>query len=439
MGLLKVLVRPEKPISNRRFCLVFVFALSLPATPGQASAQDRPAGVLTEPEAVRLGLSRPDVTDLFEGEIAVAQSDVMSAQRWPNPEFSYTHEPSSSLPGDPDQEYLWLSQRFDVSGRRGLRTAAAEHRVRAVTHDTELRRIELEAEIRQRFYEVLQRQMRVEAVKQWAGRMENITDIVRRQEAAGEVSAYDLRRLVRERSSAEARLDSEQANLAQAWERLQALLGRRDPHVPEQRVEGDLLPPTPLAPLESQLAALAVRPDLRGLEQQMAASELEQRAAARWWIPEITLGAGLKQMAQGPFDDTVPLVSAAIALPFLDRQQAERSRAAAQAQLARSQRSLTLARATGEVRGLWQQANGLSNAARRFRKKTVQLSPELMGIAEAAYQGGQTGILELLDAYRSALDAELQALELELSARQAHIELDRLIGRTVVPMQGGAQ
>jgi outer membrane protein, heavy metal efflux system len=145
-------------------------------------------------------------------------------------------------------------------------------------------------------------------------------------------------------------------------------------------------------------------------------------------LPEIALGAGIKQLAQGPFDDSVPLVSAAIVLPLLDRQQPERSRATAQAQLARSQRSLMLARAAGDVRGLWQQANRLSNAARRFREKTVQLSPELIRIAEAAYQGGQTGILELLDAYRSALEAELQALDLEFNARQAHIELDRLTG-----------
>jgi cobalt-zinc-cadmium efflux system outer membrane protein len=197
-------------------------------------------------------------------------------------------------------------------------------------------------------------------------------------------------------------------------------------------VEGTLLPPVPPAPLESQLAALTARPDLRGLEQRVAAAELEQKAAIRWWFPEIALGAGIKQIAQGPFDDLVPLVSTAIALPVLDRQQPERSRADAQAQLARSQRNLLLARAAGDVRGLWQQANRLSNAARRFREKTVQLSPELIRIAEAAYRGGETGILELLDAHRSRLEADLQTLDLELSARQAGIELDRLTGRSVV-------
>ena len=420
---------PKKPIHNRYLWLVFGFVLGLPAALGQPpTMQDLPAGTLTEAEAVRLGLSRPEINALFEAEIGMAQSEVMAARRWPNPEFSYTREEASSIPGDPNQDYFWLTQRLDLSGRRGFRTEAAERRVRAVTHETELRWIELEAEIRQRFYEVLQRQMRVGAVRQWAGHMKDVADIVRRLEAAGEVSTYDLRRLLRERDSAEARLEAEQAGLAQAWERLNALVGLQEPRALEHRVEGTLLPPAPPAPFESQLAALAARPDLRGMKQRVAAAELEQKAATRWWLPEIALGAGIKQIAQGPFDDSVPLVSAAIVLPLLDRQQPERSRATAQAQLARSQRSLTLARAAGDVRGLWQQANRLSNAARRFREKTIQLSPELIRIAEAAYQGGQTGILELLDAYRSALEAELQALDLEFNARQAHIELDRLTG-----------
>jgi hypothetical protein len=54
---------------------------------------------------------------------------------------------------------------------------------------------------------------------------------------------------------------------------------------------------------------------------------LRWKGSDRWWFPEIALGVGIKQVAQGPFDDLVPLVSTAIALPLLDRQQPERSRA----------------------------------------------------------------------------------------------------------------
>ena len=49
-------------------------------------------------------------------------------------------------------------------------------------------------------------------------------------------------------------------------------------------------------------------------------------------------------------------------------------------------------------------------------------------IADAAYRGGELGILELLDAFRGAVDDELQGLELALLARRARIELERAAG-----------
>jgi outer membrane protein, heavy metal efflux system len=149
------------------------------------------------------------------------------------------------------------------------------------------------------------------------------------------------------------------------------------------------------------------------------------------------LGAGVKQVSEGSHQDTGPMVSATISLPVFDRNEPEASRAKAEVQVARNKRSLAWVEAVGDVRGLWQQAQALTAAARRLRERAVNHAPELVSTAEAAYQGGETGILELLDAYRSTLEAELQALELELSTRQAGIELDRLTGRSVARSPGG--
>jgi Outer membrane protein len=426
----------KKPTADRYLGYILGVTLGLLISPGLTSdqgLQDVADRALTEIEAVRLGLSQPEINGLWEGEIGITESEQMAAKRWPNPEFSYSREAASSVQDDAAQDFFWLMQRLDVSGRRGLKTEAAEHRVRSITQATEFRRIELEAEIRQRFYELLQRQERVEAVGQWLSHMENVAGIVRRQAAAGEVSAYDLKRLAREEASVRARLDIEHASLVQAQERLKALLGLQDTSAVALRVEGTLLlPPVPPAPLESHLTNLATRPDLLGLEQQAVAAEHEGQAAGRWWIPEITLGVGVKQIDQGPRNDVAPLVGVSIPIPLLDRQQAERARAAAQAQRVRNEHSLMLARAVGDVRGLWQQVNALADAARRFREQAVEPSPTLVRIAEAAYQGGQTSILELLDAHRSALEAELQALDLEMSAQHTHIELDRVTGRSLV-------
>jgi cobalt-zinc-cadmium efflux system outer membrane protein len=195
-------------------------------------------------------------------------------------------------------------------------------------------------------------------------------------------------------------------------------------------VQGRLLPESP-GPLEDLLAKVAARPDLAALERQAQAAELELRAAQRGWIPEPTLGAGVKQVEQGSETGTGPLLSLSLPLPLLDRQRPEQVRAAAELQIARHRRRVVLAEAAGEIRGLWQQTRALTDAARRLREQTGRSTPDLVRAAEAAYEGAEIGILELLDAYRSALDADLDALALERDARQARIELDQLTGDVI--------
>jgi cobalt-zinc-cadmium efflux system outer membrane protein len=87
------------------------------------------------------------------------------------------------------------------------------------------------------------------------------------------------------------------------------------------------------------------------------------------------------------------------------------------------------ARAEGELRGLYAQGERLRKAALEFRAATVNAAPDLLRIAEAAYRGGESSLLELLDAYRGALEAETTALLLEWKARETRIEYDQLTGR----------
>ena len=124
-----------------------------------------PARVLSEVEAVQRGLARPEVGALLEGEVDVARSDVLAARRLPNPAVSYAREDSSAATTDSLEDLFWLTQRVDLSGRRGLHTEAAQRRVDATGYETERRRLEIEAEIRRRFFEALYRETRIQVVR----------------------------------------------------------------------------------------------------------------------------------------------------------------------------------------------------------------------------------------------------------------------------------
>ena len=58
---------------------------------------------------------------------------------------------------------------------------------------------------------------------------------------------------------------------------------------------------------------------------------------------------------------------------------------------------------------------------------------ELMQIAEVAYREGEVGILELLDAVRTASRARIRTIDLRLEARLAQIALERAVGDTLWP------
>jgi outer membrane protein, heavy metal efflux system len=58
---------------------------------------------------------------------------------------------------------------------------------------------------------------------------------------------------------------------------------------------------------------------------------------------------------------------------------------------------------------------------------------ELSQIAEVAYREGEVGILELLDAVRTASRARIRGIELRLDARLAQIALERAVGDILWP------
>ncbi len=401
--------------------LLSVVLLALPLA---AWAQADPIRALTEAEAVRFGLARTDLSDLERGTIEAAEADALAAGLLPNPTLGYSRDRNRGTHGATEETWQ-IAQTFDVSGRRGLRREAADRRVDAANAGNTLRRSEIAAEIRHRFHETLFKQETVRATKTWTQRFIRVESLVEKLAKAGEASGYDRRRLTRERQTAQARLSTEQADLDRAAERLAALIGL--PGKATASVTG-ALPPTALPPLDKALPRLEQRPDLQVLSRRAEAADLEGRAASRGWVPDVTLGVGPKRTDNGITRENGTLVTFSIPLPVFDRQQAGEKRAVAEALNARAEYSLTRSRAEGDLRGLHRQVERLTTAANDYRTNAVVGSSELLRIAETAYQGGESTLLELLDAYRGALEAEITALNLEWKAREARIEYDLLTG-----------
>jgi len=376
------------------------------------------AASLTEDEALRLALARPELADLDRARIGEAEADAIEAGLWSNPSLEYSRDETGAT-----RETQWqLSQPLDFSGRRRLRRKAANLRIDAAEAGNQTRRGERAAEVRRAFHQTLLQRETLRVVDAWAGRFAVIGGVVDKLARAGEASGYDRRRLERERQAAEARLAEAKAGLERSRARLAALTGQEDGAEPD----GRLLPDAPPDPAVL-LGLLAQRPDLAALSVQALAADADN-AASRRQFPEISLGIGGKEVEDGASRQSGTLLSLSMPLPLFDRRQGDQRRSAARAMAARAEHALALQQTEGELLGLHRQSTQLIQAAGRYRREAVAPSADLLRIAEAAYRAGESNILELLDAYKGAMEAEITALDLEWKARDACIELDQLTG-----------
>ena len=63
-----------------------------------------------------------------------------------------------------------------------------------------------------------------------------------------------------------------------------------------------------------------------------------------------------------------------------------------------------------------------------YRSRLAESGPELVKIAAVAYQEGEIGILQLLDAYRVQRLAQLRLIEIQAAVKEAQIEVERAVG-----------
>ncbi len=378
---------------------------------------------LSEKQSLEFGLHRTDFQQSMSSRLESARGDLTRTETWINPEFELSREEL----GDETETGVWLRQRLDLSGRRGLLRNAAQADLNAVQAEVISSHQERAAVIRQQFFQTLHQQQMQELFDHWVDKFNSVEAAMIKREASGDVSGYDRRRISREKVSLLAQQRASKANHQAAWTQLLGMLAL-DQNQGFDRVKGEL-PPDELPTIAEVMEALEDLPSLVQLQHQTEAKQLASRALAKGHIPDLTIGLGQKRLEGGEVNDNGLMLSAAISLPLFDRQQGEHQRALAELRQIESEYQLSKSQVHAEARSLWQLATQLTANAHLFRQQSLSASYELLSIAETAYRNNELGVLELIDAYRNALESEVSALQLALDARLKQIELDKLIGR----------
>jgi cobalt-zinc-cadmium efflux system outer membrane protein len=402
----------------------FVLVCSIAGASAQSTAT-APTLALTEEEVIRRAHE-------YDVRLAAARSrtlEVRAAQaeraRWPNPTASFVREAVA----DVSDTFVLGRQDLPITGRLGLLGAAGEAASARAVADERLARVEVISGVRRAFDDLVLAQEREDVWRTAVANLDQFIGVLRTREEAGEGSAYDRMRGARTLADIRDGLAGAAMERVRAQGALASYLG---PGVAADQLialsAGALVePPGPLEGLIDQ--ALNERADLRMLQHDIERFVHEQRAADRLSWPTPAVGAGLKQSELGASRHSGYQFSLDLTLPLFDRGQFAATQARAQGDRASAEAAALRRQVAIDVRTAHASLQHGLDRLEAYRRAVADTAEPLVKTALVAYEEGELGILELLDAAQQALGARLRLLDLSASARRAHIELDRVTGR----------
>lgn len=385
--------------------------------PAQAGSFQK---IISEHDAVRYGLERPEIIQQIKSQTDLAESDVMEARTWENPEFSYDQEARNDDLGNIMERNYMLSQKVNISGQRAIRAEAAQQRRDVALLEMENWRLEKTAEIRKTFYQVLYQQQLMEIYAQISSAMDSLAKVMQERKKAGDISRYDLNRLKQEQALLMAEQRQALAEEKRLAQELFAAIGLDDEQATQRAgVTGSLFPGASAGNLEDLLEQAENHPGLTAMKLRIKAFGTDERHAKRSWLPDLDLHMGYKDTNEADADAI--LLGVSLPIPVFDRKAGAQQRASASRRHLQTEYTLALAEKKGSIRGLWHQDQELAAAIQALAEAD---SAALLETAQIAYKAGEIGILEILDAHRSAFEHQVKLLDLMKSARMVRIDLE---------------
>jgi cobalt-zinc-cadmium efflux system outer membrane protein len=376
-----------------------------------------------EVEAVDAALAQGDFAALGEAERAAAEARVRAIPIFDNPEASMTRERVSGSAGESETQ-IGVTQPIDISGRRASLRQAARAESRAVSADVNRRRQERIAETREAYAGCAASTDKAAIAERFVVRLREAERVVDLRTRAGDTAGYDLRRLRVEARSAEAELRLAQGEVnaqCMTLARLTGLAGAR----PNLSLAA-MLPASPAT--AAARAAASSRQDILAREARVEAAVAEVSAAQRARIPDLSVGLGYKRISNDEGSAGGPTVALGVRLPVFNNGGAALAEARARQRVREAELRLERRKVEASIEAAAARAAAATEAALEAREAADDAA-RLGTIAEAAYQGGETGVVELVDAYRTARDAELNIVELAERAVKATVAQSLAEGR----------
>ena len=354
-------------------------------------------------------------------ESAAERATITQAQLFPNPHISTQIEDTRRATR---VTTLQLNQLIELGGKRDARVEAAERGGDVALATLAAKRADVRAEVELAFVDLLTAQQRLQLAEHSMALAGRVTVAAARRVMAGKVSPVEESKARVAEAEVRLLLLQARSDLTMARQRLAATWG--DAGALFESVVGDLSLLPALPSLTALTRALVNSPvmlrERSALGRRQALLEVERRRR----IPDVTVSLGVKRAEELARDQAV--LGLSIPIPLFDRNQGNvletlRRTDKARDELVATELHLTVALAQAHA--------GLSVA----RQTVDALRSEILPGAHTAYdvvtrgfELGKFNFLEVLDAQRTLIQAELQHLRALSDAHRAAVEIERLLG-----------
>jgi outer membrane protein, heavy metal efflux system len=328
----------------------------------------------------------------------------------PNPRLELSNETDALFNNEGQYtRSVGITQEFPITDRLARAQAVARVDVaRALAEVNEAER-QLLRDITTAFYEVVTLDQRISLRERLIRVDESLVADSTNRQKVGEVSELDVNTATLELE----RLRQERMALsgarAAAIKTLAGIVGYPADATPAiDTTPPSIAPPLPLAGLTRQ--ALDRRTDLRllALSADRAQAELLLAEASVWADWSISLGVRQDKLvivgAPTQPADKALMLTLAVPLPLVNRNQGSRAAAVAEATSAREQLIALQLRIGNEVAGRHEQVSGLLTALNAYTERTLPLSRRNTELARDAYRKGQLSIADVVQAERQEND-----------------------------------
>jgi cobalt-zinc-cadmium efflux system outer membrane protein len=365
------------------------------------------------------------IMNILKAQEDSARSSIKTAESFLNPEIEAGSGPTKDRNTSQDKKDNWgvtISQSLEFPHVRNARRAIAESKLQYVESNSFSTKVNLNLQIKKRFYDVIQNQEILKIAESDRDSLRDIRGRVALKVDVGDSPRYELIKADTELIAAERDAQAAKLKIYESKLYLKGLIGKS---IPDDFDVIGVMPNTDI-----KLDISQIRNEIKNspkLKQIKAASEVAEnrlRLEEKLINPGVTLKAGVNQdpdLTQYRFGLSIPL-------PLWNQRQGQIGEATAnyqevQAQL--SDQELTLTR---DVESAYQRYLIAQQQVSSFETGLLTQAESVLKVVEAAYRYGERGILEYLDAQRTYRLVKKDYLTSRHDYVVAILEIEQLLG-----------